>query len=103
LREIPVATGGVARSAAWQEFLRSKEIPPGARPRLEADLIAVARGMLAEHPDIGAFVCECTLLPPASQALREALGLPVLDVLNLLDQVMRGRSRPPDSSPAPVH
>jgi Asp/Glu/hydantoin racemase len=96
-REIPVAVGGVAGSEAWQEFLRTKEIPDRLRPRLETDLVAVGRQMLAEHPDLGAFVCECTLMPPATQALREALHLPVYDILNLLDLTMRGLFRPPDS------
>ncbi|HYU33396.1 MAG TPA: aspartate/glutamate racemase family protein [Thermoanaerobaculia bacterium] len=97
-REIPVAVGGVAGSEAWQEFLRTKEIPD--RRRLEADLVAAGRRILDEHPDLGAFVCECTLMPPANQALRDALRLPVYDVLNLLDLAMRGLFRPPDSRAA---
>jgi len=95
--QIPVAVGGVAGSEAWHEFLRTKEIPPPPdtlRPRLEGDLIAVGRKMLDAHPDLGAFVCECTLMPPANQALRDALGLPVYDILNLLDLAMRGLFRP---------
>ena len=96
--EIPVAVGGVAGSEAWQEFLRTKEIPDHLRPRLEADLVAVGRRMVEEHPDLGAFVCECTLMPPANQALRDALRLPVYDILNLLDLAMRGLFRPPDST-----
>lgn len=100
-REIPVAVGGVAGSEAWQEFLRTKEIPAPPdtlRPRLEGDLVAVGRRMAEEHPDLGAFVCECTLMPPANQALRDALRLPVYDILNLLDLAMRGLFRPPDSA-----
>jgi hypothetical protein len=96
-KDIPVAVGGVAGSEAWHEFLRTKEIPDSLRPRLEGDLIAVGRKMVEEHSDLGAFVCECTLMPPANQALREALGLPVYDILNLLDLAMRGLFRPPDS------
>jgi maleate cis-trans isomerase len=95
-REIRVAVGGVADSAAWREFLRTKEIPERLRPRLESDLVALGRRMLAEHPDLGAFVAECTLLPPATQALRDALGLPVFDILNALDLTVAGRFRPPD-------
>ena len=94
-RDVPVAVGGVAPSEAWQEFLRTKEIPDRLRPLLEADLIALGRRLLAAHPDLGAFVSECTLLPPASQALRDALGLPVYDLLNLLDQTVQGFFRPP--------
>lgn len=100
-KEIPVAVGGVAGSEAWQEFLRTKEIPPPPdtlRPRLEGDLVAAGRKMVEEHPDLGAFVCECTLMPPANQALRDALRLPVYDILNLLDLAMRGLYRPPDSA-----
>jgi hypothetical protein len=95
MEEIPVAVGGVVESPAWQELLRTKEMPDRLRPALAADLIACGRRMLAEHPDLGAFVCECTLLPAASQELRDALGLPVFDILNLLDLAMRGRFRPP--------
>jgi hypothetical protein len=97
-REIPIAVGGVAESEAWQELLRTKEIPGSLRPRIEADLVAAGRRMLDEHPDLGAFVCECTLMPPANQALRDALRLPVYDILNLLDLAMRGLYRPPDSA-----
>ena len=97
-QEIPVAVGGVAGSEAWQEFLRTKEIPDSLRPRLEADLVTVGLRMVEEHPDLGAFVCECTLMPPANQALRDALRLPVYDILNLLDLAMRGLYRPPDSA-----
>jgi hypothetical protein len=90
----PIAVGGVAGSAAWQEFLRTKEIPDRLRPQLAADLIAVGRRMVEEHPDLGAFVAECTLLPPCSEDLRRALGLPVYDILTVLDLVVAGRFRP---------
>lgn len=96
-KEIPIAVGGIAGSDAWHEFLRTKEVPDTLRPRLEGDLIDLGRRMIAEYPDLGAFVCECTLMPPANQALRDALGLPVYDVLNLLDLTVRGLFRPPDS------
>ena len=94
---IPLAVGGVAGSSAWQEFLRTKEIPETLRPELEADLVATGRRLVEDHDDLGAFVCECTLMPPANQALRDALGLPVYDILNLLDLTMRGLFRPPST------
>jgi hypothetical protein len=102
LDRVPFAVGGVAGSEAWQEFLRTKEIPDRLRPRLEADLIALGRRMLAEHPDLGAFVSECTLLPPCSQALREALGLPVYDILTVLDLAIAGSFRPPGALSGPL-
>jgi hypothetical protein len=93
-REVPVAVAGVAGSAAWQEFLRTKEAPAPLLRQMQEDLIASARRLLAGHPDVGAFVSECTLLPPALQALRHELGLPVYDILTLLDLAISGRWRP---------
>jgi hypothetical protein len=101
-REVPLAVGEVAASSSWQEFLRTKEISEELRPRLEADLLAVAREMAAAHPDLAAFVSECTLLPPACQAVRAALGLPVFDVLNVLDLVLAGRRRPASMPAGPA-
>lgn len=92
--DIPVALGGVGDSEAWLTFLRTKEVPPELRERMTADLLAVVRGLLAEHPDIGAFVSECTMLPACLQAVREEIAVPVYDVLTQLDLAMSGSYRP---------
>ncbi len=92
--DIPVALGGVGDSEAWLTFLRTKEVPAELRERMTADLLAVIRGMLAEHPDIGAFVSECTMLPACLQAIRAEIGVPVYDVLTQLDLAMSGSFRP---------
>jgi len=92
--EIPVAVGGVGKCESWLTFLRTKEVPPDLRARLTADLLALVRQMLAEHPDIGAFVSECTMLPACLQPVREAVGLPVYDILTQLDLAMSGSFRP---------
>jgi hypothetical protein len=96
-QDIPVALGGVGESEAWLTFLRTKEVPPELREQMTADLLATVRGMLAEHPDIGAFVSECTMLPACLQAVREEVGVPVYDVLTQLDLAMSGSYRPADA------
>lgn len=93
-QDIPVALAGVGEHESWLEFLRTKEVPDSLRGRLEADLVGVARKMLAEHPDIGGFVSECTMLPTCLQAVREETGLPVWDILTALDFAMSGSYRP---------
>lgn len=92
--DIPIALGGVGDSEPWLTFLRTKEVPPDLREQLTADLLAVVRGLLAEHPDIGAFVSECTMLPACLQAVREEVGVPVYDILTQLDLAMSGSFRP---------
>jgi maleate cis-trans isomerase len=92
--ELPVALAGVGESEAWNEFLRTKEIPAELRPRLERDLVASVRRMLGEHPDVAVLVSECTMLPTCLDAVRRATGLPVYDVLTALDFAMSGSFRP---------
>jgi hypothetical protein len=93
-KDIPVALAGVGECGSWLEFLRTKEVPEALRVRLAADLVGVVRRLLAEHPDIGAFVSECTMLPACLEAVREEVKLPVYDVLTALDLAMSGTFRP---------
>ena len=53
----------------------------------EDDMVATAKTMLMEHPDVAAIVLECTNMPPFSHAIREATGLPVFDVIGLINYV----------------
>lgn len=54
------------------------------RDAVERETLATGRALVARHPEVGAIVLECTNLPPYAVALRQALGLPVYDVLDLL-------------------
>ena len=47
-----------------------------------------AERLLAREPRIDTLVLECTNLPPYAPALRAATGLPVLDVVTLLNTRM---------------
>jgi hypothetical protein len=52
-----------------------------------AEHVAVVRRMLAEHPEIGAIVLECTNMPPYRKDIQEATGLPVFDITSLVHMV----------------
>ncbi|HEV8439369.1 MAG TPA: aspartate/glutamate racemase family protein [Methylomirabilota bacterium] len=49
--------------------------------------VAVARRMLAQHPEIGAIVLECTNMPPYRADVQAATGLPVFDITTLVRMV----------------
>jgi hypothetical protein len=93
-REVPVALDGVGEHESWGEFLRTKEVPDELRARLIADLLAVVHRLHARHPDVGALVSECTMLPACLQAVRAAVPLPIYDILTALDLAMAGSFRP---------
>jgi hypothetical protein len=54
------------------------------RDVVEREVVAAGRALVARHPGIDAVVLECTNLPPYKKALEKDLGLPVVDVLDLL-------------------
>ncbi|MDP2331495.1 MAG: aspartate/glutamate racemase family protein [Reyranella sp.] len=54
------------------------------RETVEREVVSAGRDLVARHPGIDAVVLECTNLPPYKKALEKDLGLPVLDVLDLL-------------------
>ena len=61
--------------------------------RAGEELQRVALRMVDEHPEVGAVVCECTNMPPYTDALRRILKCPVYDILTLADHVMRSVRR----------
>ena len=55
------------------------------RETVEREVVAAGRDLVARHPEVDTVVLECTNLPPYKLAIEMALGLPVLDVLDLLN------------------
>jgi hypothetical protein len=51
----------------------------------EREVLAVAERLVAEHPEIGAIVSECANLPPYSAAIQSRLGVPVYDIISLVE------------------
>jgi hypothetical protein len=60
-----------------------------------AEMVDAARRLVADHPGVGAIVCECTNMPPYAAAVQAATGLPVFDILTLCDMVYRTLHRAP--------
>ncbi len=58
------------------------------------EVLAVAQKLLAEQPDVGALLLECTNLSPYAPALRRATGLPVWDASALVRWLSEGFDGP---------
>lgn len=54
---------------------------------VEREVTGVAEKMLAENPDIGAVLLECSDLPPYAHAVHRATGLPVYDFITMIRHV----------------
>ena len=76
----------IAGTDNGREFNRTmyEALPEVDMAACEEDVLTAGRELVAEHPDIGAVVVECTRMVPFSRALSEAIGLPVYDVYNFI-------------------
>ncbi len=54
---------------------------------IRKEVITAAKELIAAHPKIKAFLMECSMLPPYSEAVQRATGLPVYDFLTMIDYV----------------
>jgi aspartate/glutamate racemase len=63
--------------------------------KVEQEIVAVARQMLAENDDIGAILLECTELSPAAVAVQNEVRMPVWDYTTLTKWIYSGCIRRP--------
>ncbi len=85
-RDIPLAVAGMETEKEFTRVLLGDELV------LDVDLareehVRVARRLVAEHPDVGALVLECTNMPPYTADIQRETGRPVFDVVSLVTLV----------------
>jgi len=61
---------------------------------LREEVVATARSLVERHPDVGAIVNECTNLAPFTHDIQKTLGIPVYDVISMINLFQAGL-RPP--------
>lgn len=69
------------------EFKKIFGDEPCQLEKVTDEVLDVALQALREYPNIGAFVLECTDLPPFSSRIREETGLPVFDFNSMVGHV----------------
>ncbi|VEU23574.1 DEKNAAC104649 [Brettanomyces naardenensis] len=57
---------------------------------LEQEMISISKDLVKKDPLVGAIVLECTQMPPFAKAVQKASGLPVYDVLTMIDMFYSG-------------
>ena len=88
-KSTPFVVGGMEHSPEFYDVhvtQNKKTINP---EKMEQEVVAVAEKLLANYPDIGLFVFECSDLPPYAQAVARATGLPVFDFISLAHLMYR--------------
>lgn len=80
---IPMVVGGIDTCSEFLECIRYQTKPEMDSDLFERQVVEVAKKMLDENPDIGAFVFECSDIPPFAKAVTDATELPVFDFISL--------------------
>ena len=78
---IPIAITGMEYEPSWN-FIRENKAKFNPN-EVEKAIVKNSIELLNKYPDIGAFVLECTNMPPYAHAIRLATGLPVFDIVTL--------------------
>merc|ERR1719282_1164323 len=68
--------------------------------KVRPGMIRVAKNVMERHPQVGAILVECTEIPPYSDSIRHASGVPVYDAITVCNTLMAGWLFP-SPTPAP--
>jgi Asp/Glu/hydantoin racemase len=81
--EIPLAVAGMEGEKEFTRVMLDNELELDVDAARE-EHVRVARRLVADHPDLGAIVLECTNMPPYAADIQRVTGLPVFDVVSLV-------------------
>jgi hypothetical protein len=83
---------GVAPGCEFQRRILGNETQLDLA-QAESDVVLAALGLVNEHPELTDIVLECTNMPPYRQAVVDATGRPVVDIVGVLAQAWRTAQR----------
>ena len=93
--DIPMVIVGMDDMPEFREVILENSRIELDSDKLQNEIISAAEVMVADNSDIGAIVLECTDMPPYSHLIRERTGLPVFDLITLINFVCSATTRRP--------
>ena len=85
-REIPLLIGGMEDQKEFREAILEEKGTLDS-DLIESEVVGVAKKLIAENPDIGALVLECSDLPPYAHAIQKEINLPIFDFTTMIQYV----------------
>ena len=86
--DIPVAIMGLGTLPQFSNILYSRG--EFDYDQIEQEIVDSARRLVAEQPDVGAILLECSDMPPFAWAVQRAVGLPVFDFITMINWIYHG-------------
>jgi Asp/Glu/hydantoin racemase len=92
----PIVLYGMEDYPAFDEPVMQERGPLDSDAMTEAT-VDCARRMVRDHPEMGAILLECSVLPPYADAVQRAVDLPVFDFVTMIDYFVSARRHRPYS------
>jgi hypothetical protein len=89
--DIPIVVAGLETEKEFTRVLLDDELELDVDAARE-EHVRVARRLVAEHPEVGAIVLECTNMPPYAADIQRETARPVFDIVSLVRMVHRALS-----------
>ena len=86
---VKYAVGGLQKTEEFYNVhvtCTKKTINP---EKMQAEVVQAAQDLIAQYPDIGVFVFECSDIPPFAREVARVTGRPVFDFIGLAHMVAR--------------
>jgi hypothetical protein len=84
--EMPIVVAGLETEKEFSRVLLGDQLTLDVEVA-RREHVRVAQILCAEHPDVGALVLECANMPPYRADIQAATGLPVFDIVHLVQMV----------------
>ncbi len=91
-KEVPLAIKGMEDQKEFREAILEEKGSLDSE-RIENEVIYVSKELIAEHPDLGAILLECSDLPPYAHAIQQEVNLPIFDFVTMIEYVHAGLVR----------
>lgn len=83
--DIPIAVVGMEDQPEFNAILQCRG--EFDYDRVEQEVVERARDLVAENPDVGAVLLECSDMPPFAAAVQAAVQMPVFDFITMINWV----------------
>ncbi|MDJ0797435.1 MAG: aspartate/glutamate racemase family protein [Calothrix sp. MO_167.B12] len=83
-KDIGVCKIGLEGNSEWSKIFCNPDATLEPE-RFGTEVVEAAKTLLAKYPEVGAIVLECGDMPPFAAEIRRAVGLPVFDLVTLVN------------------
>ena len=84
---IPIAIQGMEEMGEFSAVYNFETKQVADVELLESEVVSAAKTLVAQNPEVGAIVLECSDMPPFSRAIQETVKLPVFDFITMINMV----------------